>query len=102
MFKKSTYLIATLILYLFSTQSFAVLATSGSVYLNTEPGSWVGGGIGADQVLWTHGVEGIFSTSRNFDQGINVSFDDGNFWNFNFAAPTYDPATNTNNGNPLE
>lgn len=74
---------------------------NGAVYLNAQPGSFVGGGIGAEEVIWAHGVEGLFSTSRNFDQGITVTFDDGNFWNIDFAAPTFDPITNTNNGNDL-
>ena len=91
-----------LVLCLSVNQSFAALATSGSVYLYAEPGSYVGGGIGADEVLWIHGVEGIFSVSENFDQGVSVSFDDGNFWSFDFFAPTYDPITNTNDGNKLE
>lgn len=74
---------------------------SGAVYLNAQPGSFVGGGIGAEEAIWTQGVEGLFSTSRNFDQGITVTFDDGNFWNIDFAASTFDPTTNTNNGNDL-
>ncbi|MEM7541265.1 MAG: hypothetical protein AAF384_06705 [Pseudomonadota bacterium] len=85
-------------LYLAASQSYAALATSGSVFLWAEPGSWVGGGIGAERVTWTHGVEGIFSVGRNSDQGVSVSFDDQSWWSFQFAAPTYDPLTNTNNG----
>ncbi len=87
---------------LFAGSANATLATSGSVYLNAEPGSWVGGGIGAPEVTWTHGVEGIFNITTNFDQGASVTFNDGNYWSFDFAAPTYDPVTNTNSGNPLE
>lgn len=98
--KKLLFLLVV-VLSLSANQSFAALANSGSVYLNAEPGSWVGGGIGAEEVLWTHGIEGLFSISRNFNQGVNVSFDDGNYWSFNFAAPTYDPITNTNDGNKL-
>jgi len=92
--------ISTIII--FSKQATAALASSGSVYLNAEPGSWVGGGIGASEVTWTHGIEGIFSINGNFDQGANVTFNDGSNWSFNFAAPTYDPVTNTNTGNQLE
>jgi hypothetical protein len=40
--------------------------------------------------------------SRNFGKGISVIFDDGNFWSFDFSAPSYDPATSTNNGNDLQ
>ncbi len=101
MIMRGAKLFIFIVLCMHASQSIAAFATSGSVYLNTEPGSWVGGGIGADEVLWTHGVEGIFSISRNFEEGINVSFDDGNNWSFIFAAPTYDPVTNTNDGNEL-
>ncbi len=94
-------LLPILLLGFTTSQGFAALASSGSVYLNAEPGSYIGGGIGASEVLWTHGVQGIFSVSRNFDDGINASLDDGNYWSFNFAAPTYDPITNTNDGNEL-
>lgn len=89
------------LLCLYATQCFAALATTGSVYLNAEPGSYVGRGIGAEEVLWTHGNEGIFSVSRNNDEGVNVSFAGDSNWSFNFAAPTYDPVTNTNDGNEL-
>ena len=89
--------------FIFFTQSaFAALASTGAVYLSAEPGSWVGGGIGASEVTWTHGVEGIFNISKNYDEGATVTFDDGNHWRFEFAAPTYDPITNTNDGNSLE
>jgi hypothetical protein len=89
-------------LTLFTGSAFAAYATTGSVYLNAEPGSWVGGGIGASEVTWTHGVEGLFSITTNFDQGASVRFDDGRYWSFDFVAPTYNPETNTNNGNRLE
>lgn len=89
--------------FLFLTHStFAALATTGAVYLNAEPGSYVGGGIGASEVTWTHGAEGLFSISTNFDEGATVSFDDGNRWSFTFAAPTYNPVTNMNDGNRLD
>jgi hypothetical protein len=87
--------------YSLFNSSYAALATSGSVYLNAEPGSYVGGGIGASEVTWTHGVEGLFSISRNFDKSVSVNFNDGNYWSFEFAAPTYDPVANTNDGNNL-
>ncbi len=78
-----------------------MIATSGSLYLFAEPGSWVGGAIGAPTVTWTHGLQGIFFTDRNFDKGVTITYDDGNYWRFDFAAPTYDPLTNTNNGQNL-
>lgn len=98
---KKIVLFFMLLISLSANQCLASLATSGSVYLKTEPGSWVGGGIGAGEVLWSHGNEGIFSIERNGDKGINVTLDDGKNWSFNFAAPTYNPVTNTNTGNDL-
>lgn len=79
----------------------ANLATTASVYFRGEPGSWVSGAVGSPEATWVHGVQGIFSATTNFDQGISVSYNDGNFWSFDFAAPTYNPATNTNTGQPL-
>jgi len=87
---------------LISKLAAAAIVTTGSAYLNAEPGSWIGGGIGASEVTWTHGVEGIFSVGSNFDQGANVLFDDGNYWSFDFAAPSYNASTNTNDGNRLD
>lgn len=100
--RPSLSLLLATIFTLFSTSTYAVLATSGSVYLNAEAGSWVGGGIGASKVTWSHGVEGIFSVSTNYSKGANIIFNAGNSWWFEFAAPTYDPNTNKNDGNRLE
>ncbi len=99
---KSSLFWVFVFLFMSAKSAFAALASTGSVFLSAEPGSWVGGGIGASEVTWTHGVEGLFSISTNFDQGATVTFNDGNHWSFDFAAPTYDPVTNTNNGNQLE
>ena len=101
MFKNATQFVLAIVLMSAASGSTASIATSGSVFLHADPGSYVGGGIGAPEVTWTHGVEGIFFVNRNFDKGISVSFDDGNFWSFDFAAPTYNPITNTNDGNDL-
>jgi hypothetical protein len=101
--KHLLYILSILLFLLASNASYATLATSGSIYLNSEPGSWVGGGIGEDSVTWQHGDEGIFDISTNsFNYGAFVTFNDGNRWSFNFVAPTYDPTTNTNDGNLLE
>lgn len=99
---KSISLLLILSFVIITQSAFAALASTGSVYLNAEPGSWVGGGIGASEVTWTHGIEGIFNISKNYDEGTTVTFDDGNYWRFEFAAPTYNPITNTNDGNSLE
>jgi hypothetical protein len=87
---------------LFAGSAIAALATTGSVYLDPEPGSWVGDGIGADEVTWVHGVDGVFSITSNSDQGASVSFNMGSYWSFAFAAPEYSPETNTLDGNRLE
>lgn len=101
MYKQTLKIIAVSSLIVFSKLATAGLASSGSVYLNAEAGSFVGGGIGTSEVIWSHGVEGLFSLSTNFDQGAGVSFNDGQSWSFDFAAPTYNPDTNTNSGNNL-
>jgi PEP-CTERM motif len=85
-----------------SQVSYANLADTAVVYLRGEPGSWVSGGIGAPEATWVHGVHGIFDASTNFSQGISIRYQGDNSWNFDFAAPSYDPETNTNVGQPLE
>lgn len=102
MFKHFIRFTVIMLLFVIANQAQATIAVSGSVYLNAEPGSYVGGGIGASEVTWTHGVEGIFDITTNYDQGATVTFNNGDYWRFEFAAPTYDPVTNTNDGNPLE
>jgi hypothetical protein len=80
------------------------IATSATVYFHAEPGSWVGGAIGAPEVTWTHGDEGIFYSysTAEFPGLVRIGYDAGSTWfDFNFAAPTYDPVTNTNDGQPL-
>lgn len=97
--------IAVLAGFLISSPSYAEnIATSAVVFLHTEPGSWVGGGIGGPEASWQHGIDGVFyggSMYGSFDRGIQIRYDDGDYWTFGFAAPTYDPATNTNDGQPL-
>lgn len=56
-----TFILATLSVFAGVSNCAAALASSGSVFLRAEPGSYVGGGIGSPTVLWTHGREGIFS-----------------------------------------
>lgn len=91
-----------LVLSLVAAPACAALAVSGSVYLKGEPGSYISGGIGAPEVTWVHGREGIFFVSSNFDKGASVRFDDGRSWSFDFAAPTYNPVNNTNDGQFLK
>jgi hypothetical protein len=78
------------------------IATTATVYLRGEPGSWVSGAVGAPEATWIHGVQGLFFGATNFDQGATITYNDGNFWSFEFAAPTYNPITNTNTGQPLQ
>ena len=53
---KKLLLVMFCVLSIFSMQpAIATLATTGSLYLEAESGSYVGGGIGANSVTWTHG-----------------------------------------------
>ncbi len=94
--------VAAAVALLCSTPSRAALATSAVVYLQSDPGSWVGGAIGAPEVTWTHGNEGIFSANYNYRQGVSISYQGGDWWDFEFAAPSYDPVSNTNDGQQLK
>jgi len=82
--------------------SHASLATSAEVYLQGDPGSWVGSAIGAPTVTWVHGVDGIFSSSGGGPDIATIQYQGSADWTFNFAAPTYNPQTNTNTGTPLQ
>lgn len=102
---KKSFGIATIFVFAgLSNASAAVIAQTATVYLSSDAGSYVGGGIGAPTVTWVHGVDGVFYGGPNyssFDQGVRISYSGDSDWNFSFAAPTYDPATNTNDGQPL-
>jgi len=89
------------LLSLLVVSAHANMATTASVYLKGEPGSWVSGAVGAPEATWTHGVDGLFWANTNFDKGVSITYDGDARWNFEFAAPTYDPHTNTNDGQPL-
>jgi len=82
--------------------SYASLANNAEVYLQGDPGSWVGGAIGAPSVTWIHGIDGIFSSSTASTGQINISYQSDADWSFNFASPTYNSQTNTNTGTPLK
>jgi hypothetical protein len=87
--------------------SFAAIATTATVYMHSDPGSWVGGGLESTGVTWEHGVDGIFYGSAfnyygtDHANGVTISYNGDSNWTFEFAAPTYNPATNTNNGQVL-
>ena len=87
---------------LVSNISHAALATNAAVYLQSDPGSYVGGGIGAQNVTWIHGVDGIFSSSSIGPGKALISYQGSAYWSFDFAAPTYNPQTNTTTGTPLQ
>ncbi|MES2366828.1 MAG: hypothetical protein V4563_13200 [Pseudomonadota bacterium] len=86
---------------LVSNISHASLATNAEIYLQSDPGSWVGGAIGAPNVTWIHGVDGIFSSSGGGPGGALIQYQGSAPWTFEFVAPTYDTQTNTNTGTPL-
>jgi hypothetical protein len=96
---------STIILSLSQAAAAQELATTASVYMYSQPGNYIGQALGQQQVEWVHGVDGIFEASANYDNnldGVDISYDNGSLWNFQFAAPSYNAATNTNNGQPLE
>lgn len=87
---------------LVSNISYAALADTAEVYLQSDPGSYVGGAIRAPNVTWVHGVDGIFSSSGGGPGLAAIQYQGSADWTFDFAAPTYNPQTNTNIGTPLQ
>lgn len=65
----------------------AALAATGTVFLRSEPGNYVGIGLPAEGVTFNHGVEGVFQEFQSFLNGARVSFWGDETWTFNFAAP---------------
>ncbi|AAZ98762.1 hypothetical protein Tbd_2809 [Thiobacillus denitrificans ATCC 25259] len=88
---------STLLLY---GPSYGAYATKGSVYMISEPGNYVGAGM-TQGVTWVHGVDGLFSESVNYDKGASITYNGDSWFYFDFAAPTYNPSTNTTDGNYL-
>lgn len=66
-------------LILFS--STAIAATF--LYFNSEPGDYIG--LGVEQTWTTE--DGIFTASRNFDNGVSIFFNGSDKWNLDFAGP---------------
>lgn len=85
-----------------SNISLAAMASTAQVYLRGDPGSWVGGAVGAQSATWVHGVDGIFSTSSINNGIVSIGYQGDAYWTFSFAAPTYNPQTNTNTGTLLK
>jgi hypothetical protein len=89
--------LATAALFVLALSSHAAAQTT-ILFLDSQPGDYIGGGV---QHMVTP-TNGSFSTSRNFDNGVNVQVNTGTGgWTLNFAAPgdaillagTYDHAT---------
>jgi hypothetical protein len=99
-FKRVLYIYFATIVFISSASVAEV--TTGSIFLRADSDSFIGGGIGEPEVLWTHGDEGLFSISTNFNKGASVTFDDGDNWSFDFAAPKFNSETNEESGNLLE
>jgi hypothetical protein len=93
---------ATIALAFAASNGFAALVTSGQIYMTADPGSWVGGGLGAPFVVWTHGVDGVFSVGSASTNGVTINYQGEDSWSFDFHAPLYDPATNSLSGQPLK
>ncbi|HHC72135.1 MAG TPA: hypothetical protein ENK54_04495 [Thiotrichales bacterium] len=58
--------------------------------MRSDPGDWIGGG----QSYLYFSSDGTFAASRNFDNGVSISFSslDGlEWWNLDFAAPFDEP-----------
>lgn len=85
-----------------SGKSHASLANNAEVYLQGDPGSWVGGAIGTPNATWIHGIDGLFSSTTTSTGQIDINYQGAADWSFNFASPTYNPQTNTNTGTPLQ
>jgi hypothetical protein len=82
----------------------STLANTATVFLNSDPGSYVGSGLGAPYVTWVHGVDGVFSAGPNYadyKRGVDIAYHGTDYWSFEFSAPSYDPVTNTNDGQAL-
>ena len=79
----------------------AALAANASLFIRSDATGWVSPEFGS-RFTWVHGVDGLFSIEAGTDRGARITYDDGNFWNLSFAAPTYNAANNTNVGQPLQ
>ncbi|QDQ25045.1 PEP-CTERM sorting domain-containing protein [Chitinimonas arctica] len=89
------------------TSQFALagnnIAQTATVYMKSEPGNYVGGSLGGVAKTFTHGVDGVFFGNTNYHGGVSISYDGGPDWfSFDFAAPKYDPITNTVGSQPLK
>ena len=79
---RPTFLVLIGLLVVLLTPAPTSAATE--LFLDSEPGDSVGGGI---QQTFTE-ADGAFTGSRNFDNGVSIDFNGpGHFWGLDFAAP---------------
>lgn len=101
-FLNSARMVAVALSMALAANCFAALATTARVFMKSDPESYVGGGLGAPSVLWTHGIDGVFGANSFSNNGVSISYQGTDFWNFDFYAPQYVPETNTLDGQPLK
>ncbi len=53
------------------------------IYFDSQTGDYIGGGI--QQTFTTN--DGVFSASRNYDNGVNITFHGDDYWHLEFVAP---------------
>lgn len=66
-----------------------ILSPNGSLTVLSmygQPGDYISPG----QLLRT-AADGVFTPSRNFDQGVSIALSSGDWWNLDFAAPDMAP-----------
>jgi hypothetical protein len=79
------------------------IADKALIYLAPDVGSMFSSVL-SGPVTWAHGIDGVvYGSDRHSTMidGIHLSYQDSSYWDFRFTAPTYDPITNTNNGQAL-
>lgn len=89
---------AALTVAMVSNLAHAGLANTASVYMNSEPGDYIGQG---QEFTLAHGDDGVFSTYSGSVGVVSINYQTDDYWNFSFIAPAYDKATNTVANQPL-
>jgi hypothetical protein len=82
-----------------------VIATSGTVFLNADPGHSISYEL-KGATTWQHGVDGSLYGNDNVsraDEGVNLFFarNDSERWLLQFVAPRYDPVDGSMDGQAL-
>ncbi len=92
--------LATLALALAANGTYAAgIATTASVFLRAEPGSYVGYGLPTAGVTWIHGIDTTFRTVNTGDKAAYIYT---NSWTFKFAAARYSAVDNLVTNRPLQ